>query len=102
LTLLNQISKSSDFVLKATFDIDNRHLRGRIAHILISFAKDIYHSNEFILPISRKEIGELINMTTENVIRILSEFRKDGLIEINGKQIKIINAEMLTKISLHA
>jgi CRP/FNR family transcriptional regulator len=52
-----------------------------------------------MLPISRKEIGELINMTTENVIRILSEFRKDGLVRIDGKNIEILNKELLEKLS---
>ena len=50
------------------------------------------------MPISRKEIAELINMTTENVIRILSEFRHDGIIEIDGKTIKVIDPVLLQKI----
>ena len=56
-------------------------------------------SNEFVFPISRREIAELIDMRTENVIRIMSEFRKDGLIKINGHIIEIINQEMLQKVS---
>jgi len=99
LELMQQISKSTNFVLQATYDIDNKQLRGRIAYILLWFAKKIYHKNSFDLPISRREIGELINMTTENVIRILSEFRKDGIIKINGKNIAIENIEILEKIS---
>lgn len=101
LHLLSQISKSSDYILKSAYDIDNRHLRGRIAHILLSFSQDIYQGNKFLLPISRKEIGELINMSTENVIRILSEFRKDGIIDINGKEITIKNEDLLSKLNLH-
>ncbi|MBC8146427.1 MAG: helix-turn-helix domain-containing protein [Bacteroidetes bacterium] len=37
------------------------------------------------LPLSRREIGELINMISENAKRILSEFRKDKII-IDVKQ----------------
>lgn len=99
LELMQQISKSTNFVLQATYDIDNKQLRGRIAYILLWFAQKIYHKNSFDLPISRREIGELINMTTENVIRILSEFRKDGIIKIDGKNIAIEKKEMLEKIS---
>lgn len=99
LELMQQISKSTNFVLQATYDIDNKQLRGRIAYILLWFAEKIYHKNSFDLPISRREIGELINMTTENVIRILSEFRKDGIITIDGKNIAIEKMEMLEKIS---
>jgi CRP-like cAMP-binding protein len=80
-------------------DIRRKHLRGRIAHVLLYFAGYIYNTNEFELPISRKEIAEYIGMTTENVIRTLSEFRKDKIIKINGKIIEIINRETLERIS---
>ena len=47
------------------------------------------------------EIAELIGMTTENVIRILSEFRKDKILKIFGKTIEIIDIGRLEKISEH-
>ncbi len=97
--LIEHITRSSNFVIQSTYDIDDKHLRGRIAYILLWFSNKIYHADLFLLPISRKEIGELINMTTENVIRILSEFRKDGLVRIDGKSIEILNKEMLEKLS---
>ena len=54
-----------------------------------------FTGDHFDLPVSRKEIGELIGMTTENVIRIFSEFRQDGIISINGKSITILNKKNL-------
>jgi CRP/FNR family transcriptional regulator len=99
LELMEHISRSSNFVLQATYAIDNKQLRGRIAYILLWFSQKIYRKKSFDLPISRREIGELINMTTENVIRILSEFRKDGIIKIDGKNISITNMDILEKIS---
>lgn len=98
LELLEHITRSSNFVLQSTYDIDDKHLRGRIAYILLWFSEKIYHTNIFSLPISRKEMGELINMTTENVIRILSEFRKDKIINIDGKQIEILNNDFLERL----
>jgi len=99
LELMEHITRSSNFVIQSTYDIDDKHLRGRIAYILLWFSQKIYHKTKFALPISRKEIGELINMTTENVIRILSEFRKDKIIKIDGKTIEILNAELLERLS---
>ena len=37
-------------------------------------------------------------MSTENVIRVLSEFRKDNLIQIEGKKIEILDIKRLEKI----
>lgn len=99
LELLEQISRSSNLIMQHTYEIDDKQLRGRIAYILLWFAQIIYKKPTFTLPISRREIGELINMTTENVIRILSEFNKDGIINIRLKEIEITNLEMLERLS---
>jgi CRP/FNR family transcriptional regulator len=98
LDFFEKISSVSDSVIKTRIDINTKQLRGRIAYILLFFSKHIYNSNKFNLPISRKEVAELIDMSTENVIRVLSEFRKDKLIQIEGKVIEIINIEKLEKI----
>jgi CRP/FNR family transcriptional regulator len=74
-------------------------LRGRIASILLDFADNIYKNDSFDLPLSRKEMAELIGMTVENVIRILSEFKKDGIINIDGKSIDIVDRQKLQLIA---
>lgn len=98
LDFFEKISSVSDSVIKTRIDINTRQLRGRIAYILLLFAKHIYNSDSFNLPISRKEVAELIDMSTENVIRVLSEFRKDRLIQIEGKKIEILDRAKLEKI----
>lgn len=96
--IMQKMSKMYDDIIEKRFEINRKHLRGRIAYILIFFSTHIYQSDEFELPISRREIAELIEMTTENVIRILSEFRKDNIIQIDGKRIKLINPERLESV----
>ena len=56
---------------------------------ILFFSQEIYKSSVFILPVSRKEIAELIGMTAENVIRIMSEFRNGNIIRIHTKEIEI-------------
>lgn len=97
--LLKKSSKTADDIIQHFIENNSRNLRGRIAMTLLDFALDIYKSRIFELPISRKEIAELIGMTTENVIRILSEFRKEKIIRINGKEIEIIDFDRLKMIS---
>lgn len=99
--IVKKMSKISDQIINDFLDIRKKHLRGRIAHVLIYFAEEFYQSKQFELPISRKEIAEYIGMTPENVIRTLSEFRKDKLIKINGKLIEILDSERLRMISDH-
>jgi CRP/FNR family transcriptional regulator len=66
--------------------------------MLLYFADEIYKSNEFELPVSRKEIAEFIGMTLENVIRTLSELRKDNILKIYGKEILITDRAKLEKL----
>ena len=98
LDFFEKISTVSDSVIKTRIDINTRQLRGRIAYILLFFSKHIYNSEIFNLPVSRKELAELIDMSTENVIRVLSEFRKDKLIQIEGKSIHLLDIKKLEKI----
>lgn len=99
LSLIEKMNRISDVVLSNKVELGIKQLRGRIAHILLMFADKVYRSDLYELPVSRKEVGELIDMRTENVVRILSEFRKDQLIGIEGKKIEIKNKPMLKKIS---
>lgn len=98
LDFIEKISKVADDVINTRLSISTKQLRGRIAYILLYFAEHIYSSNEYELPISRKEIAQLIDMSTENVIRILSEFRKDNIISIEGKNITVHDPARLKRI----
>jgi CRP-like cAMP-binding protein len=99
--VIRKLSRATDSIIIDFLEIRKKHLRGRVAHVLLMFSKDIYHDSRFELPISRKEIAEVIGMTPENVIRTLSEFRKDGLINIFGKLIEVQDNDRLETISLH-
>ncbi|MFO8236283.1 MAG: Crp/Fnr family transcriptional regulator [Bacteroidales bacterium] len=98
LDFIEKMSKVFDDVIHTRLSISTKQLRGRIAYILLFFAEHIYGHNEYELPVSRKEIAQLIDMSTENVIRILSEFRKDNIITIEGKNITIHDTERLRRI----
>jgi CRP-like cAMP-binding protein len=91
--LLSKISRMNDKIINQTLDIRQKNLAGRVAYVLIYFMKDIYKSRVFDLPVSRKEIADYIGMSTANVIRTMSDFRKEGMIGIYGKTIEITDLE---------
>ena len=49
--------------------------------------------------LSRQEIADFAGTTKEQVSRDLSEFKKDKIIDLNGKEIFILNAERLKNIA---
>jgi len=73
--------------------------RGNIADVLLEFANHIFESDTFILPLSQSEMGNLVDTSRESISRILSEFDKDGIIRLSGKQIEILNKKTLQLIS---
>lgn len=97
--LLSKMSRVTDKLILDSLHIRVKHLRGRVAYLLLYFSQEVYSSLEFDLPLTRKEMAEYVGMTTENVIRTLSEFRKDGILKIYGKTIHIINMESLRSIA---
>ncbi len=94
-----KLIETSNKTIEHFVTLNNKNLRGRVAYFLLKLSDYVYFRDVFELPVSRKEIAEHIGMTTENVIRTLSEFRKEKIIKINGKEIEIIEKERLIKIS---
>lgn len=97
--LLTKISSINDKIIHQALDIRHKNLIGRVAYIVLYFAKEIYNSTVFDLPVSRKEIADYISMSTANVIRTLSDFKKDGIIRVDGKTIEIIDLAKLEIMS---
>ena len=97
--LLTKISKINDKIISQTLDLRQKNLVGRVAFVLLYFTKEIYNTRVFDLPVSRKEIADYIGMSTANVIRTLSEFKKEGIIKVFGKTIEIVDVNKLEILS---
>lgn len=99
MNVLSKMSKVSDDIIFSRVNICSRQMRGRIAFLLILFAREIFINSRFELPITRREIGELVDLSTANVIRILSEFRKDRILDIDGHNFEILNFDALERFA---
>lgn len=86
-----------------TVSLTQKHIRGRLAESLIVL-HDIYgyeNDNQTLkIKLAREDLANLSNMTTSNAIRTLSTFANEGIIQLIGKRIKIINFNELKKISI--
>ena len=97
--LLTRISEINDKIISQTLDIRQKNLIGRVSFVLLYFTKEIYNSRVFDLPVSRKEIADFIGMSTANVIRTLSDFKKEGIIKVYGKTIEVADINKLEILS---
>jgi CRP/FNR family transcriptional regulator len=75
-------------------------IRERLAETLL-FIKETYgfETDGITLNVrlSREEIANLVGTATESAIRLLSELKKDGIVELDGKKIKILRLPQLIK-----
>lgn len=75
-------------------------VRERLAEILLLLEQKLgTNPGGFIqISLTREEIANIIGTATESAIRLISEFKNDHLIEVEGRNIKIINHEKLKKV----
>ena len=76
-----------------------KYIHGRAADALLFFSNDIYNSDEFVLPLTRLELGYFISTSRESICRILNEFDDAGIIGLSGRKVKILDKDLLEIIS---
>ena len=82
-------------------DIAQKTVKERLAEVLLNLDREFGISDEGILNISltREELANLVGTATESIIRLLSEFRNERLIELQGRKIKILDRPGLKYIA---
>lgn len=91
-----ELGESSNVI---TF-LAQKTVRERLAEILLLLEQKLGTDPEGFINISltREEIANLIGTATESAIRLISEFKNDNLIEVVGRNIKILKPEKLIKL----
>ena len=74
----------------------------RLAVFLLNLA-DRYHrrgysSTEYVLRMTREEIGSYLGLKLETVSRLFSRFQQEGLIQMQGRTVKLLDAGALKQI----
>ncbi len=76
-------------------------VKERLAETLL-YLEDTFGKNEngsLHIQLSREELAGMIGTATESCIRLLSEFNKAGIIDLNGKRISITDRNKLKRLS---
>jgi CRP/FNR family transcriptional regulator len=74
----------------------------RLAAFLLSlserYARRGYSSTEFVLRMTRDEIGRYLGLKLETVSRLFSRFAAEGLIKVRGRSVQIVDIPMLRQL----
>ncbi|QQS52716.1 MAG: Crp/Fnr family transcriptional regulator [Bacteroidota bacterium] len=91
-----ELGEANDYIT----DIAQKTVRERLAEVLIhlKWTFNLDSDNFLQISLTREELANLVGTATESVIRLLSEFKQDRLIELHGRKIKIVDEAKLIKI----
>jgi CRP-like cAMP-binding protein len=96
-TICGDLKETSDHLVS----VSQKTVKERLAETLI-YLQDSFGKNEdgsLRIQLSREEMAGMIGTATESCIRLLSDFNKLGLIELNGKKIIIKDLGKLKRIA---
>ncbi len=96
-TICGDLKMADDHVVAMA----QKSVKARLAQTLI-YLEDSFGRNDdgsLYIQLSREEIAGIIGTATESCIRLLSDFKKLGYIDLIGKKITILKKNELIKIS---
>lgn len=98
-----QLSHELGVMEEKLTDATQKSIRERLAYVLLHLASSYGieggENQKIDLVLSREEIASIVGTATESIIRLLSEFKKDNLIELEGKKIIIKDKRGLARLS---
>jgi CRP/FNR family transcriptional regulator, polysaccharide utilization system transcription regulator len=96
---IKRVSNLSIFNFEQFISLTQKQMHGRIADALFYLSEKIYCANPFQMTLSRQDLADLSGMSKESAIRILKEFKVEGILSTNGNTMNILNPAQLKKIS---
>lgn len=96
-TICGDLKEADDHMISMA----QKSVKARLAETLV-YLEDNFGKNDdgsLSLQLSREEISSMIGTATESGIRLLSDFKKMGYIDLVGKKIVLLNRKELIKLS---
>jgi len=93
--LSNEIHSDHEMLLT----LGKMHAEGRLAGFLLSlssrFRQRGYSATEFLLPMSRNDIGNYLGLAVETVSRLFTRFQEEGVLSADRKHIRLHDMDRL-------
>ena len=93
--LTHDLSNVKEQLLQMAYGTVNK----KTATTILKFAEKINRKPEDPIKISRNDLASVAGIASETLIRALTEFKKQGIIKAEGRNIKVIDIEKLKSIS---
>lgn len=98
--ILNILNEETLFSYNRMACLTLKQLHGRFADLLLCLSLRIYKRKEFNVPLSKKDMASVMNMSQESMSRVIKDFTKDHIINFKGNKITILNFEKIRHLSI--
>jgi len=94
--LSGNISEKEKQLLNLAYSSVRKRVAEALLHLQERYSKPT--EKNFSMAVSREDLANMVGTATESLIRTLSEFKEDKLIEIKGSSITIVNPDKLKRL----
>ncbi|OGQ06078.1 MAG: hypothetical protein A2W61_06905 [Deltaproteobacteria bacterium RIFCSPLOWO2_01_44_7] len=99
--VMSALAQDLEKAEKKLIDMAHKNIRERLAELLLVFQKKYGEKSgngvHLKISLTREELAEMIGTTQESVIRLITEFKNDGLIQVDGRDITLLNVKKLVE-----
>ncbi len=92
--LANNVDEKEEQLLSLAYN----SIRKRVAEALVSLYNGYKSNDQTSITILRDDLAAMVGTAKESVIRTLTDFKKEGLIEVNGGSITILEKDRLNDL----
>jgi len=96
--IVKLMSELTNGVVHTLISLSHKNVNGALSTLLLSLSR-VYASNSFQVPFTRDEMAAALGYSKESIINTLSEFHRDKIINISGRNLVILQPETLKIIS---
>lgn len=90
---LNSISNRAQFLSQRIWFLSFKTIKGKLAQYILNLAQP--DKEKIVMPLTQKELAEFFGVTRPSLARALGDMEKGGIIEVNRKEIKILDRNLL-------
>jgi len=91
--LANNVTEKEEQLINLAYNSLRKRVADSIIILLKKYKKE--EQPEFLIYISREDLAHIAGTTTESLIRTLSDFKNEGLVEAEAGYVKVLNEKKL-------
>jgi CRP/FNR family transcriptional regulator len=90
---------SEKHLMNLVASLSYKQMRGKLATALLYLNSETFRNENLFSHLSRQDIADFASISVESVIKFLKEFEKEGILELDNKNIRITDPAKLDQIS---